>query len=210
MPIKINYNICDNSPECSGMSVCPTNAIKWDDNLINLLGTKGTLNVDNDNCISCGKCVSEDGCPVGAIIFAKSEEELSDFSKDFEIDTTKVESLFVDRYGAEPIDESVFVSSIDTIINNFNSLVILEEFSDSSIQCLINSIPVSTIIKKLGEKFPSLNILYYKKAVESNELKESLPKLSIYENGIKIAQINGYYNSGQSDEFFKDIFKQIK
>lgn len=210
MPIKFNFNICDNSPECSGMSVCPTNAIKWDENLINLFGSKGSLYVDNDNCISCGKCVSEDGCPVGAIIFAKSEEELSEISKDFEIDTTKVESLFVDRYGAEPIDESIFVSSIDTIINNFNSLVILEEFSDSSIQCLINSIPISTIIKKLGEKFPSLNILYYKKAVESNELKESLPKLSVYEKGIKIAQINGYYNSGQSDEFFKDIFKQIK
>ena len=27
MSIKFNFNMCDNSPECSGLAACPTGAI---------------------------------------------------------------------------------------------------------------------------------------------------------------------------------------
>lgn len=202
MPIIINYNICDNSPECSGMSVCPTNAIKWDDNLINLLGTKGTLNVDNANCISCGKCVSEDGCPVGAIIFAKSEEELSEFSKDFEIDTTKVESLFVDRYGAEPIDDNICIS-FENVLLKSNEITIIEELSEDSIQCLITSIPIESIIKHV-ENYTNKKVKYYK-CLSSDKNKTEHPILYLYYDKNLIGSINGYYDNSKTDEFFDKI-----
>lgn len=202
MPIKINFNICDNSPECSGMSVCPTNAIKWDDNLINLLGTKGTLNVDNANCISCGKCVSEDGCPVGAIIFAKSEEELSEFSKDFEIDTTKVESLFVDRYGAEPIDDNICIP-FENVLLKSNEITIIEEFSEDSIQCLITSIPINLIIN-YAKSITNKNVEYFK-CEATNFDEQSYPTLHFYEEDNLIGSIEGYYDNFRLDELLNKI-----
>lgn len=206
MPIKINFNICDNSPECSGMSVCPTNAIKWDENLINALGTKGTLYVNNDNCISCGKCVGEEGCPVGAIIFAKSNEELSEFLKDFEIDTTKVESLFVDRYGAEPIDDNIFVPFENISLEN-NEITIIEEFSEDYIQCLITSIPIELIVKCV-ERYTNKSVKYYK-CLSKDINKTEYPVLRLYSNKKLIGSINGYYDKSQLDEFFDEIRKIV-
>lgn len=202
MPIKFNFNICDNSPECSGMSVCPANAIKWDENLTNALGTKGTLYVNNDNCISCGKCVGEEGCPVGAIIFAKSEEELSDFAKDFEIDTNKVESLFVDRYGAEPIDDNICIPFENVLLKN-NKITIIEEFSEDSIQCLITSIPINLIVNYV-KSITNKNVEYLK-CEATNIDDKNYPTLHFYEEDNLIGSIEGYYDNLRLDELLNKI-----
>lgn len=202
MPIKFNFNICDNSPECSGMSVCPTNAIKWDENLINALGTKGTLYVNNDNCISCGKCVGEEGCPVGAIIFAKSNEELSEFLKDFEIDTTKVESLFVDRYGAEPIDDNMCIPYENVLLKS-NKITIVEEFSEDSIQCLITSIPINLIMNHV-QSITNEFVEYFKCKSNNND-ERNHPNLHIYNGNNLIGSIEGYYDISQMDDMLNKI-----
>lgn len=202
MPIKFNFNICDNSPECSGMSVCPANAIQWDENLTNALGTKGTLYVNNDNCISCGKCVGEEGCPVGAIIFAKSEEELSEFSKDFEIDTYKVESLFVDRYGAEPIDDNICIPFENVLLKN-NEITIIEEFSEDSIQCLITSIPINLIVNYV-KSITNKNVEYLKcEAINIDD--KNYPTLHFYEEDNLIGSIEGYYDNLRLDKLLNKI-----
>lgn len=30
MPVLINFKICDNAKDCSGIAVCPTGALSWE------------------------------------------------------------------------------------------------------------------------------------------------------------------------------------
>jgi len=57
--VLINFKICDNFKDCSGIAVCPTKAFYWD-------RKKRTIAVDNEKCKSCGLC--EESCPVDAIV----------------------------------------------------------------------------------------------------------------------------------------------
>ena len=66
MVVLINFKICDNVKECSGIAVCPVSALTWDDK-------NKMIIIDDSKCILCKKC--EDSCMVGAIKVAKTEEE---------------------------------------------------------------------------------------------------------------------------------------
>ena len=204
MSIKLNFNMCDNSPECSGMAVCPTGAIYWDEDGINALGTKGTLCVDNDKCILCGACVGEEGCPIGAILFSKTE---TDFGKEREIDTDQVKALFVERYGAEAIDEALCISDLKILQREDNNVTVIEEFSDSSIQCLLHSIPVASILEKIKQLMDTTNVCYYKHFVESDD--NGFPRLLIYKGNRLLVQINGYYDENQEETLYEEIARQI-
>ena len=205
MSIKFNFNMCDNSPECSGLTVCPTGAIYWDENSINALGEKGTLCVDNSKCISCGVCVGEEGCPIGAILFSKTE---TNFEKEGDVDVEQVKALFVERYGAEVIDETLCITDL-TILKGGNSKVtVIEEFSDSSIQCLLHSIPITSILEKIQNMMNITDIDYYKHFNESNEVSD-FPKLLIYKGSDLLVQINGYYDDSQEETMYEEIAKQI-
>lgn len=208
MSIRFNFNICDNSPECSGLSVCPVEAIYWDADGVNALGEKGVLCIDNDKCINCGKCVGEDGCPVGAIIFAQTEEELEKLAQSTEINVQKVKSLFVERYGAEPIDETICIDAGEVADHLGRTMTIIEEFTESSIQCLLNSIPVAQIVKKVVELIGTDDIQYYKCDYTGQRNTES-PVLKLYKGNDLIAQIDGYYENSRADELYKKIEKAI-
>lgn len=151
MAVKINFNICDNSPECSGIAACDTGALFWDENGINILGEPGVLAVDNSKCVSCGKCVGDEGCPVGAIIFANTDEELEAMTETLAIDVEQVRKLFVDRYGAEPVDEELCISvdELEEKVAHNDGIMVVECFADWSIQCLLSSIPVEVILNKV-------------------------------------------------------------
>lgn len=206
MSIKFNFNMCDNSPECSGLAACPTGAIYWDEDGINALGTKGTLCVDNSKCISCGACVGEEGCPIGAILFSKTE---MDFGKKCDVDVERVKALFVERYGAEAIDEKVCITDL-AILQDVNSeITVIEEFSDSSIQCLLHSIPIASILEKIQQLMGVEDIGYYKYFNESDEGCTDFPRLSIYKGSDLLVQIKGYYNDNQEEILYEEIGKQI-
>ena len=96
MPTLINFKICDNSPECGGIAVCPTKAMYFDQE-------KKSIVIDNDKCISCGLCRPQ--CPVSAIYVAKTKEEFEQLKRDVDNDPRTVKDLFVDRYGATPISD---------------------------------------------------------------------------------------------------------
>jgi len=206
MAIKFNFNVCDNSPECSGKAVCPTGAIYWDELGDNALGEKGILCVDNAKCISCGKCVGEDGCPVGAIIFAETEDILSELTKGLELDIKKVKALFVERYGAEPIDESICVISDDLVNHLHSGIVIVEEFAEWSIQCLLNSIPIQSIVEKVKMQSGVESVKYFKcDCSESKDEDDVLPSLKIYIDGKLNIQVDGYYDETQLNEFHDSL-----
>lgn len=210
MAIKLNFNICDNAPECSGIAVCPTKAIYWDEEALNPLSEKGSICIDNGKCIACGNCVGENGCPVGAIIFANSEDELEELTEEYETDLTKVESLFVDRYGAAPIDEDICKrhSELKEIIKNNHGIVLVEEFSDWSIQCLLSSIPVDTIIDEV-KAITGINDICYYRIDMTEEIEEGteLPILNVYREDKMLCQIQGFLDNTQLD-IMRDILKR--
>lgn len=194
--VIINEKICDNAPECSGIAVCPTGAIYWDD-------SEGKLNVDNDLCISCRRCVT-DGCPVGAIKVTDNEEDYLNEKRLIEEDPHTVEDLFVERYGAAAIEEKVVIKK-DEVESKLleNNYVFIEEFNDDSIQCLLHSIAIHDLRSVLNIDFE-----YYKCDVGVSDDSSVYPILRIY-NGLHfLGKIEGYFDDSSFEDFVSKI-KQI-
>ena len=127
MPVLINFKICDNSKDCSGIEACSVGAFYWDEK-------NKTIAIDNSKCINCGKC--ESACPVGAIRVAETDEEFEKIKKEIEEDPRKVSDLFVDRYGAEPVDPAFLITEnkFEIQIIESTQLAVVELFNDDSIE----------------------------------------------------------------------------
>ena len=196
MAILINFKICDNAKECGGPLVCPTGALTYDEK-------NETLVIDNDKCISCGLCEKE--CPIGAIRVAKTTEEYEKIKKEIDDDSRTTKDLFVDRYGASPLSEFFMIDAeeINHKIKN-NSITLIECYSEESIQCLIKSIP----IKDLTNDLPK-DTLFYKVVCDDNIKNQynltQLPSLLIFNKGIFIGKIEGYYTTDEKDNILKLI-----
>ncbi len=194
MAALLNYKICDNAEECGGIEACGTGAIFWDE-------VDKKIRIDNNLCISCEKCVDE--CPVGAIRVASTEEEYESIKADIENDHRTVEGLFVERYGAMSIDENLLMNEdqVAAVVNT-GSIVFVEQFQDSSIQCLLHSIPMSSILERFGGK--------YVKQKMDDTVEGSYPCLVIYQNRKKAGCVSGYYTEQDTDKFFIAIDKILR
>lgn len=139
MAVLINRKICDNAQECGGISECPNGAIYWSD-------SAASIELNNDLCVSCGIC--ENACPVGAIRIAYSQDEYERINKEIEADQRTAEELFVDRYGAMPMDDDMLIDADDfnSSVEIFTGLTLVEFFSDDSIQCLAHSTPINRVL----------------------------------------------------------------
>lgn len=195
MAVLLNYKICDNAAECGGIEVCPTGALFWNE-------VNKKIEIDNNLCISCRNCVAE--CPVGAIQVAVTDEEYETIKTEIENDYRTVEELFVERYGAMPVDEDLVVMDKNqiTAFINTGSVVFVEQFQDSSIQCLLHSIPMAAILEKYGGK-------YIKQQIDDN-IEGEYPCLIIYQDGKMTGRVDGYYEKQDVDKFFKAIDKILK
>lgn len=213
MAIKLNFNICDNAPECSGIAVCPTGALYWDEQAISPLAEKGCLCVNNEKCISCGNCVGEDGCPVGAIVFASSEDELEKLAEDCKTDLTKVESLFVERYGAAAIDKNLCISAdkLEALIKNKSGITLVEKFADWSIQCLLSSIPIDIIATEIKTITGIDDISFYRVDMTEKVGEGSgFPQLDIYREGKLLCNIQGFMDNTQVDELIERLQENLR
>lgn len=201
MKALINFKICDNAPECSGIEVCPTKAMHYDEE-------NETIVVDEDKCINCGLC--ERACPIGAIRVAKNEEEYERIQKEIEDDPRTIKDLFVDRYGAAPLSEFFMLEASDLAdkVNN-NSLVLVEVYQEDTIECLIKSIPIKTITEDMDK-----NTMFYKvEATDELSSKYSIneyPSLLVFKDGNYVDKISGYYTSDKLDEFMSKLNNIIK
>lgn len=200
--VLINRSICDNAPECSGIAVCPTGALYFDDE-------KECIAFNEELCCDCGACADSDGdgCPIGAILHASDDAEYERLKAEIEAETRTAEDLNVERYGASPIDKCLEAENWeDYVANNQDALLLLEFFTDNSIHCLLHSIPISSLDEEIG------HFLHKKVFVENAEVMDSisvlrgrelagLPILVCFKGGQCLGAIEGYYEDKDRDEF---------
>lgn len=195
MAVLINFKICDNAKECGGIEVCPTGALSYDEE-------NETIKIDNDKCISCGDC--ERMCPIGAIKVARTKEEYDKYKEEIDSDPRTTKDLFVDRYGAAPLSEFFMINSDELEGKLTDNIVLVEVYSDDSIECLLKSIPIKEITKEL----PDTTLFY--KVEATDELKEkynisTLPSLLVFNNRELVNKIEGYYTVDKKDELISLI-----
>lgn len=198
--IIINRMICDNAPECSGIEVCPSEALCWDD-------SKEEIVFKNDVCFGCQACV--EACPVGAIRWAEDEFDYEQIQDEIRKDSQRIK-LAIDRYGAAPVEEALHLEKMkETVENAKTKFVVLELFNDSSINCLLHSIRVTEIIKWF-----SAPVSYHKVQLSEHDSLpegiEELPALLIYKEAKIIGSVFGYYDdSTNSIQTLKQTIKSI-
>lgn len=201
MPVLINFKICDNAKECNGISACPPGAIYWDNN-------KSSIIVDNLKCINCSKC--EDSCMVGAIKYARNNEEYEKFKKEIEDDTRKQSDLFVDRYGASPIHPAFLIDEkrFSNEVEESSRICVSELFKDEGIMCLLPSIPIKDIFNDKLVKYRKVKI--ESEMILSKYKIEKLPCLLFFIDGKFIGKIEGYFDQSKKEELTKKIKKILK
>ena len=200
MPVVINFKVCDNSEVCNAINVCPTGAFRWNKE-------KKTLEINEELCINCGLCAtSEDSCQVGAIKFAKTEEDLEKIKKEIEEDPRTIADLMVDRYGSQPINMPFCCKEdeLESVLTT-SKICFIEVLKEDLEECLIKSIPIKEIINNTTN-----NCLYRKVELESDniikkfDIKE-LPALLIFKDNNLLGKVEGYYPIEQKEDFINKI-----
>jgi len=196
MSVLINFKICDNSKDCNGIQACPTGAFDWDEE-------NKTLIIHEDICTNCGKC---ECCSVGAIKVTHSEEEFKKAKKEIEDDPRTINDLFIDRYGATPIQE-MFTSTEENIDKVMISQrpFILELYKENTIECLLKSIPIKEILEEFDK-----DSTFRKIEIVSDKLLDrynisNLPALVFIKDQEVLGTIEGYYTDENSRELFAKI-----
>lgn len=199
--VIINRNICDNAQECSGIAVCPTGALYWDEK-------KEEIAYNPDVCIDCGTCAdaSAEGCPIGAIRWASDDEEYEAIKKEVENETMSLDELEVERYGATPIEPYIQLDELTDFIDNVRQrYIVLELFNDDSINCLLHSIRVEEIKGVLSE-----DVCYKKVYVDDianvtlTNITE-LPSLIVLEGTTVLTVVSGYYDDAVKEKLLSLI-----
>lgn len=200
MPVVINFKVCDNAEVCNAINVCPTGAFRWNKE-------KKTLEINEELCINCGLCAtSEDSCQVGAIKFAKTEEDLEKIKKEIEEDPRTIADLMVDRYGSQPINMPFCCKEdeLESVLTT-SKICFIEVLKEDLEECLIKSIPIKEIINNTTN-----NCLYRKVELESDniikkfDIKE-LPALLIFKDNNLLGKVEGYYPIEQKEDFINKI-----
>jgi len=193
MPVLINFKICDNAKECSGIAVCPTGALSWDPK-------KKTIVTHNKECIACTKCVGQ--CPVGAIKVAKTKAEFQMLKKEIDDDLRKVSDLFIDRYGAQPVTDSFLIDKLTPGILESARKTVIEVFNDDSIKCLLKSVPIKELLSEY-------DVNYLKMSVNDQFLEEykvkQLPALLFFDEQELIGKFEGYLGLNKKEELKEKI-----
>ena len=199
MPTLINFKICDNSPECGGIAVCPTKAMYFDQE-------KKSIVIDNDKCISCGLCRPQ--CPVSAIYVAKTKEEFEQLKRDVDNDPRTVKDLFVDRYGATPISDFFVITpqQLKEKVKN-KGISLIELYNDESIQCLLKSIPIKDITDEMEKDVAFFKLKLTENIASEYDIKE-VPSMLLFNEGIFKGKVQGYFDTTKID-LLKERINQI-
>jgi ferredoxin len=202
MKIIINHKICDQSPACGGIEVCPTGALYWNED-------NKKIAFDDAKCIGCGAC--ENMCPIRAIHLARdamSEKQINDEIAD---DPRRSEDLFVDRFGGDFVDtpETLSIDAMQ-IITETPGLTILELNNEDSIQCLLNCIPIADIMGTDVE-YSHIKVMNPDEKLLVDIGISELPALVVFRDGVQIGEITGFFenNSDAEQNLIKSKMQKI-
>ncbi len=197
--VVINRNICDNAPECGGIEICPTGALFWDEE-------NEQIGYDDEKCIDCGSCADPAcGCPVGAILWGETQEDYEKILKQVDSETMTLNELNVERYGAMPMSTVMTAAEFEEVFLSNQELLLVEVFSESSINCLVKSIPINDILESLDK-----NLKYIKVEVDAIEdfkicnISET-PSLLLIKGKEIIKSVSGYYTLERKEELINLI-----
>jgi len=192
MGVLVNFKICDNASECGGIESCPTGALFWDEE-------NKKIGIDNSKCTNCGIC--ENFCPTGAIRVARTEEEHSKIMKEIEEDTRKISDLFIERYGAMPIEPDFLIKEkeVENEIKVQTKPLLVEFFREDDVECLRKSVPINDLI-------PGEDVVFRKVEVENEDVisekygVSKFPCLLLFADGKVSGKIEGYFGADNFEE----------
>ncbi len=117
MPVIVDYRVCDNSPACSAVRVCPRGTLTFNHK-------ENRVEADNEKCHSCaGPCARV--CPAGAIKWYKTMDELEAAKVEMESSTLSKDDLLEQRYGVRPGDPRELGPNLHHVdCSNFQSEVL--------------------------------------------------------------------------------------
>jgi NAD-dependent dihydropyrimidine dehydrogenase PreA subunit len=191
MPPIINFKICDNSEDCNAIHMCKSGVFGWD-------RKRKTITLNYKKCKECGVCVNY--CEVNAIRYCASKEECKKIEAEIEKDPRTITELFIDRYGAMPIDDAYVYELTPERLKqriNIQRPIIVEFNRRETIHCLFKSVPIADI----QEQFHP-DATYAKFFIKTDEM----PKYKV----TKTPCLRFYYGNellGQIDEYFEKDFK---
>ena len=196
--IIINHKICDNSPACGGIEVCPAGAMFYDEE-------NRTIGFAEDKCIGCGACINM--CPIAAIMLARSAEEAAAINAEIDADTRVAADLFVDRYNADVVDtELTETDAAIDIAKSSGGIVALELFDLNDVNCLATSVPISELFT--GHDVKYIRAETSEAACESLGVQD-IPAIVFFKNGEIIGRVQGmYFNDNTSEKAL--LLSQVK
>ncbi|MDR1027406.1 MAG: 4Fe-4S binding protein, partial [Rickettsiales bacterium] len=180
--IIINHKICDNSPACGGIEVCPTGAMFWDEK-------NSQIGFAKEKCVGCGAC--KNMCPVRAIMLARDTAEAQKIKADIDSDPRAAADLFVDRYGADITEtQPAETGKAAAAARAAKGVAVLELYDEETLHCLATSIPYSEI-------FAGTDVKLIRAQTDAQIAKEfdisEIPAMVIFRNGKIIGKIQGYF-----------------
>ena len=205
--IIFNYKVCDMSPECGGIEVCPKNAIYYDIKLKKPVW-------DESKCNFCLQCTLPGTCPVGAILFARDQQQADLINETINKDPRTQDDLWQERYGVEPSINSPKAENITSdpkSIFSQNEIIIIDIWHPEFLECRLHSPLFSKLLLNFPQKFKLYKLNASKYPQYANKLNvKDFPSLLIYKNSVLIDSIQGYIKIADIDKINQRLIKKVK
>jgi len=194
MPVKINYNICDQGKGCPCISACPNGAWGFNEE------TKRP-EIDLSKCDDCFTCVKT--CPARAVLAATSEEGMKKIEEELKNYPKTRQELLAPRFNADPSDQESQITSKDfeEKVLKQKGIVIVEFWSNPCVsRCRLNAALYSDILPEKLKDAPVHKV----NALENTDLMVkyelfTFPTLIVFKDGEVIESITGYTSISEKE-----------